>query len=93
VQYITLPQTAITYNPYGNTVFLVDSTDSAKPTAKQVFVTTGLTRGDQITVLTGVKEGDMVVTSGQIKLRNGAPLTIDNKAQPLNDVNPRPEDK
>ena len=44
-------------------------------TVKQTFVTTGLTRGDQIAVLTGVKEGDMVVTAGQIKLRNGSPVT------------------
>ena len=36
------------------------------------------TRGDQVAVLNGVKEGDTVVTAGQIKLRNGSPVLINN---------------
>src|ERR1700685_4053386 len=80
---ITLPQTAITYNPYGDTVYIVDNkgADAAgKPTliARQTFVTTGDTRGDQVAVLKGVSEGDMIVTSGQLKLHNGATLRVDN---------------
>ncbi len=90
--YVTLPQTAITYNPYGNTVYLVDSSTADKPVAKQAFVTTGATRGDQIAVLTGVSEGDEVVTAGQLKLRNGSPLKINNELQPTNDPNPKPKD-
>lgn len=90
---ITLPQAAITFNPYGNTVYLVDNTDAAKPVAHQSFVTTGSTRGDQVAVLTGVKEGDEVVTSGQIKLRNGTPIKINNEIQPSNDANPKPQDQ
>ena len=75
--YITLPQTAITYNPYGNMVYIVDNkgTDAdGKPQliARQTFVTTGATRGDQVAVLKGVKEGDTIVTAGQIKLHNGS---------------------
>jgi membrane fusion protein (multidrug efflux system) len=64
--HITLPQTAIAYNPYGSTVFLVEHQGAAQ-TARQTFVTTGETRGDQVAVLSGVKEGDVVVTSGQMK--------------------------
>ncbi|HEY3918919.1 MAG TPA: efflux RND transporter periplasmic adaptor subunit [Stellaceae bacterium] len=93
--YITLPQTAVSYNPYGNTVYLVD--DKGKDdkgqqqlAARQVFVTTGDTRGDQIAVLKGVKAGDTVVTAGQIKLRNGSPLHIDNAVQPTDNPNPHP---
>src|ERR1700733_14226780 len=59
-RHITLPQTAIAYNPYGSTVYLVEQNGAAH-TAKQTFVTTGTTRGDQVAVLTGVKEGDTVV--------------------------------
>ncbi len=76
--HITLPQTAIAYNPYGSTVFLVEQQGAAQ-TARQTFVTTGATRGDQVAVLSGVKEGDIVVTAGQMKLHNGSPVTIDNK--------------
>jgi membrane fusion protein (multidrug efflux system) len=93
--YVTLPQTAVTFNPYGSTVFLVD--DSTKDAngktlllAHQTFVTTGDTRGDQVAILSGVKEGQMVVTAGQMKLRNGSPLKIDNTVQVSNDPNPRP---
>ena len=42
--------------------------------ARQTFVTTGATRGDQVAVLKGLKEGDTVVTAGQIKLKNGTPV-------------------
>jgi len=92
-KYVTLPQTTITFNPYGNTVYLVDNTDKDKPVAKQVFVKTGETRGDQVEILDGVKEGDTVVTAGQMKLRNGAVLKINNDITPANDISPKPEDK
>ncbi|WP_422030239.1 efflux RND transporter periplasmic adaptor subunit [Reyranella sp.] len=95
---VTLPQTAVSYNPYGSLVYIVDDkgkgTD-AKPelTARQVFVTTGATRGDQVAILKGVSEGDTVVTSGQIKLRNGVPVVVDNRAVPTNDAAPKIVDK
>jgi membrane fusion protein (multidrug efflux system) len=93
--YVTLPQTAVTYNPYGNTVYLVDSKGKdAKGqdqlVARQVFVTTGDVRGDQVAILKGVNVGDTVVTAGQIKLRNGSPLHIDNSVQPTDQANPTP---
>lgn len=91
VKQITLPQTAITYSPYGDTVYIVDG-DAQKPTAKQVFITEGATRGDQVAILTGVKEGDPVVTAGQIKLRNGIPVTVNNEVQPANEPNPAPHE-
>ncbi len=92
-KYITLPQTAITYNPYGNTVFLAAKDDKGALVARQTFVTLGPSRGDQIAVVSGIKEGDEVVTAGQLKLRNGTPLTINNDVLPKNDENPKPEDK
>jgi membrane fusion protein (multidrug efflux system) len=90
--YLTLPQTAITFNPYGSTVFLVVKDDKGKPTAQQTFVTTGPTRGDQVAVLKGIKEGDVVVTSGQLKLKNGTPLALSTLAQPADDVHPSPQE-
>ncbi len=93
--YITLPQTAISYNPYGDTVYVVDSkgTDAnGKPQliARQTFVTAGATRGDQVAVLKGVGEGDTVVTAGQIKLHNGSAILIDNSITPTADAAPVP---
>lgn len=95
-RYITLPQTSITYNPYGNTVFIVENNKlengSQQLTAKQKFVTTGDTRGDQIAILSGLTEGEEVVTAGQIKLRNNTPVIINNDIQPTNEADPKLKD-
>jgi membrane fusion protein (multidrug efflux system) len=96
--FVTLPQTAITYNPYGDTVYLVDSKGNdadGKPqlVARQTFVTTGPTRGDQVAILKGVSEGDMIVTAGQLKLRNGTNVLIDNSITPTADARPVPVDR
>ena len=97
-RYVTLPQTAIAYNSYGSTVYIVD--DKGKDAkgrprlvARQTFVTTGATRGDQVAVLSGVSEGDTVVTSGQVKLHNGSPIVVDNAVEPTADANPTPVDQ
>jgi membrane fusion protein (multidrug efflux system) len=101
-RYITLPQTAITFNPYGDTVFVVKPSDKKEDKdekgnprllAQQVFVTTGPTRGDQVAILKGIEPGTEVVTSGQVKLKTGTPLIIDNKVQPSNSPNPTPQEK
>ena len=97
-RYITLPRTTITFNAFGSTVYRVDAngqdaTGKPKLIAKQSFVTTGDTRGDQIAILTGVNEGETIVTTGQIKLRNGSPVIVDNSIQPSNDATPQPKDQ
>ena len=98
VKMLTLPQTAVTYNPYGSTIFIAKPTGKkdkqGKPTleAQQVFVTTGPTRGDQVAILKGVEEGATVVTSGQLKLKNGTPLIVNNKVLPSNSPNPKPQE-
>lgn len=119
--FITLPQTAINYHPYGDTVFIITSESGQEPVADtradtpaangstrnasgngkqagetlvvhQQFVTVGKTRGDQVQLLKGVKVGDRVVTSGQMKLRNGSHVTINNTLQPLDAPHPTPQE-
>ena len=92
---ITLPQSAITYNAYGDTVYVVqkngvDDKGQPKLNVQQRFVKLGDTRGDQVAVVSGIAVGDEVVTAGQLKLRNGSPIVINNKVQPTNDPNPNP---
>ncbi|HEX7370929.1 MAG TPA: efflux RND transporter periplasmic adaptor subunit [Rhodanobacteraceae bacterium] len=110
-RYLTLPQTAVAYAPYGDTVFVVHEgtppasdgkpAASAKPAGskdkngpshyvRQVVVTTGPTRGDQVAILSGIKQGDVIVTSGQLKLKNDTPVNINNKVQPAFNPNPHP---
>jgi membrane fusion protein, multidrug efflux system len=131
-RYLTLPQTAVVYNPYGETVFVVktkaeadkaqaaaEAAQNAEPSdqqpaaknadkkakankgpqlppdalvVRQAFVTTGPTRGDQVAILKGLDEGVEVVTSGQIKLKSGSPIRIDNSVQPANSPNPTPQE-
>jgi membrane fusion protein (multidrug efflux system) len=90
---ITLPQTAITFSPYGDTVYIVDDKGAGADgkrelVARQSFVTTGSTRGDQVAVLKGVSAGDLIVTSGQLKLHNGSAVVIDNTVAPTADAAP-----
>jgi membrane fusion protein (multidrug efflux system) len=60
--------------------------------AQQVFVTTGATRGDQVAIVKGLTEGQQVVTSGQLKLKNGTEVVVDNTVQPANNANPTPQE-
>ncbi len=95
--YLTIPRTAVTFNPYGETVYVVETkgqTKDGKPSlaVRQSFVTLGPSRGDQVSILKGVKAGDQVVTAGQLKLRSGSPVVINNTVQPLNDARPEPKD-
>jgi membrane fusion protein, multidrug efflux system len=96
--WVTLPRTAISFNPYGALVYKVEmkgKDDKGQPkwVAKQVFVSTGQTRGDQVAITEGVNEGDQVVTSGQLKLSNGMPVRVDNSVLPSNEVAPKPIDQ
>lgn len=96
--FVTLPQSAITYSPYGDTVFLVEDKGrgaGGKPSlaARQQFVTAGRTRGDQVAILKGVKPGDTVVDSGQLKLKNGTPVIVNNAVRPSDDAAPKPQDQ
>lgn len=91
---VTLPQTAVAFNPYGSTVFVVidkggkNAMGQPNLIAQQTFITTGATRGDQVAVLKGVKAGDIIVSAGQIKLHNDSPVLVNNSVQPLNSPNP-----
>jgi len=93
---IALPTSAISYAPYGNSVFIVGDMKGPKGQTyrgvRQQFVKLGGSRGDQVAVVSGVKPGEEVVTSGVFKLRNGAAVVVNNKVQPSNNPVPKPED-
>jgi len=92
---LALPASAISYAPYGDSVFVVAELkgEDGKPYrgVRQQFVKLGPARGDQVAVLGGLKPGDEVVTSGVFKLRNGAAVQINNAVRPANSPAPRPE--
>jgi membrane fusion protein (multidrug efflux system) len=93
---IALPTSAISYAPYGDSVFVVtdlkDGNGQPYRGVRQQVVKLGGARGDQIAVLSGIKPGEEVVTSGVFKLRNGAAVRVNNTVQPANSRAPKPED-
>lgn len=103
---VVVPQTAVSFNPYGNSVYVVveapkkadagpapEGMPQATHVVKQRFVTTGPARGDLVGITDGLKPGEVVVTSGLLRLRNDAGVTINNKVQPAAQDKPEPENR
>ncbi len=92
---MTLPQSAINYAPYGDSVFVVTDLKDPKGQTyrgvRQQVVKLGAARGDQVAIVSGINPGDEVVTSGVFKLRNGAAVLVNNNVKPGNNPKPRPE--
>jgi membrane fusion protein, multidrug efflux system len=93
---LALPASAISYAPYGDSVYVVADLQDPKGAnyrgVRQHFVKLGASRGDQVAVLSGLESGQEVVTSGAFKLRNGAAIHVNNDIQPSNNPAPKPED-
>jgi membrane fusion protein (multidrug efflux system) len=92
---LVIPATAIAYAPYGDSVFVIEKKRDEKTkkedlVLRQAFIRTGDTRGDFVAVTEGLKAGEQVVSTGVFKLRNGAPVVIDNKMAPNPQLNPTP---
>ena len=94
---VTVPRTAITYSLFGDSVFVIKAPTEAPATGaapantvERRFVRVGEAREDRVAITEGVAVGDQVVTSGQLKLQNGARVTIDNNA-PMTPLPVRPK--
>lgn len=77
---ITVPETAVDYTLYGNSVYLINEKkeDDGKTslTAVRAFVQTGNRVNGRAEILKGVKAGDRVVAVGQLKLQSGAAVSV-----------------
>ena len=94
---LVIPGSAVSYAPYGNSVFVIDKkkdpkTGKESQSLRQAFVRIGEARGDFIAVTEGLKAGDVVVGTGVFKLRNGMPVVINNDLAPKPQLNPKPMD-
>ncbi|GGI23480.1 efflux RND transporter periplasmic adaptor subunit [Bradyrhizobium guangdongense] len=87
-QVVTVPLTAIVNNSYGDLVYLVDNLHDGQGIARQMFVKTRSPKGDRIAVTEGVSPGETVVIAGQLKLRNGSPVKVDNSHVPVAEAAP-----
>jgi len=91
-----IPETAVQYAPYGDSVFVVEDAAPREDTTatlsvRQQFVRLGARLGDYVIVKTGLKAGERVVTTGGFKLRPGAAVAIDNTLAPKFSFDPKPE--
>jgi membrane fusion protein (multidrug efflux system) len=95
-QVVPLPASAINYAPYGDSVFVVSEMKDAKGNTyrgvRQQVVKVEGSRGDQVAIISGINPGDEVVSSGVFRLRNGAPVQVNNAVKPSNSASPKPED-
>jgi membrane fusion protein, multidrug efflux system len=95
-QVVPLPASAINYAPYGDSVFVVAEMKDAKGNTyrgvRQQVVKVEGSRGDQVAIISGINPGDEVVSSGVFRLRNGAPVQVNNTVKPANSASPKPED-
>jgi membrane fusion protein (multidrug efflux system) len=92
---VAVPASAISYAPYGDSVFVVEEMEGEGGQSylgvSQHIVQLGPARGDLVAILDGIEPGSQVVTSGVFKLRNGAPVQVNNEVQPSSQVAPDPE--
>ena len=95
-QVMPLPASAINYAPYGDSVYVVTEMKDPKghmyKGVRQQVVKIEGSRGDQVAVISGLNPGEEVVSSGVFRLRNGAPVVVNNKIQPGNSATPNPEE-
>jgi membrane fusion protein, multidrug efflux system len=78
---LTVPDTAISYNPYGDSVFVIESSKKGL-TVNLKQIVTGETRDGRVEIVKGLNEDDSVVSAGQVKLRNGMQVTLDKLPAP-----------
>ena len=83
---ITVPETAVDYTLYGDSVYLLsekkEEDGNTKLAVTRTFVQTGNRIEGRAEILKGLKEGDRVVAVGQLKLQSGSAVTISNDPVP-----------
>jgi len=82
---VTVPETAVDYTLYGDSVFLItEKQENGKTnlTAVRTFVRTGNRVNGRAEILSGLKVDDRVVAVGQLKLQSGAPVSISTDPPP-----------
>jgi len=77
---VTLPRTAISYNTYGNFVYVVEENDNGELIVSRRTVTTGEVRDGRSAVLSGLEEGETVVAKGLLRLRAGQRVEIQDES-------------
>ena len=78
---LTIPDTAISFAPYGDSVFVIEEKDGASSVSRRQ-IETGQTRAGRVAVTRGLAAGERVVSAGHNKLRNGQAVIVDDQPAP-----------
>ncbi len=78
---MTLPRVAVSFEPYGDSVFVIEERDG-RLTVQRQRIEVGAVQGDEIEIVEGLEIEQRVVLAGQVKLRNGQAVQIDNSVLP-----------
>lgn len=77
---VTVPRTAVSYNTYGNFVFVVEENDNGELTVNRRTVETGEVRSNRVEVMSGLEAGETVVAKGLLRLRGGQRVEIQDES-------------
>lgn len=85
VPVITVPETAVSYNLYGDAVFVVREREAEEGGTERYverrYVDIGPSRAGRVAVTEGLQPGELIVTAGSLKLDTGARVVIDNSVE------------
>src|SRR6516165_2617913 len=84
---MVLPETAVEYTLYGDSVYVIredgkDAAGHAILKAVRTPVKTGERIGGKVEILQGIEPGERVIAAGQVKVQNGAQITISESPEP-----------
>lgn len=78
---LTVPRTAVSFNTYGDFVYVLEKGEGDELTARRRQVKSGASERGRVAILDGLEEGEQLVRAGLVKLRDGASVQIDNSVQ------------
>lgn len=85
---VVIPEAALIYHPYGNTVFVITYDPPGRGVVRERLVVTGEARGELIAIASGLRAGEAIVSSGQMKLRDKAVVITSTLGQPGENATP-----
>jgi membrane fusion protein, multidrug efflux system len=79
---VIVPETAVDYSLYGEAVYLIqedgkDAKGNPVLKVKRAVVKTGTRFDGKVAILSGLSGGERLVASGQLKLNDGAPVSVE----------------
>lgn len=76
---VAIPNTALSFNTYGNFVYILNENEKGQLVTERRTVETGATRNGMTEVKRGLKLGERIIATGLLRLRAGQTVKIKQK--------------